>query len=215
MGNRNRNTAILFITAGVFFALGKLIGFSAVSAALLIWLGLYKVRTDGGVKGYAVLALGTVLLIGHHLSIVVALVLFSLGYFFIKSKKVHNNGEYVQHQTIVESLRWDSEPWVLTNMSRWSLLTEARLDLSLALREEQEVTVMLQGLVGDIDIIVPEEYGVSVEASVWLGRIGFGSEKDSGLLNKRNWQSPHYAESAHKVKLIFSFAVGDIEIKLV
>lgn len=215
MGNRNRNTSILFIAAGVYFALGKIFGFFAVSAVLLIWLGLYKIRTDGEVKGYIVLAIGAVLLIGHHLAIVVALVLLSLGYFFIRSKKVHNNDNYMQHQTILESLRWDREPWVLSNMSRWSLLTEARLDLSLALQEEQDVTVMLQGIVGDIVVIVPEEYGVSLEAHVWLGRVSSDDEKDSGLMNKRVWQSSNFAESTHKVKLIFSFVVGDIEIKMV
>ena len=36
------------------------------------------------------------------------------------------------------------------------------MDLSLAILEQKETTVILQGVVGDIDIKVPEDIGVSV-----------------------------------------------------
>jgi len=215
MDNRNRNTAIMLIFAGLFFLFGSIFGFMSVSSVILIWLGLYKVRTDGDAKGYIVLIIGALMLLGTHLSIVAALILISLGYFFIKSRRVHRDDRYIQHQTIVESLRWDREPWVPKSMSRWSLLGEVRMDLSLAMQEEEEVTVMLQGVAGDIDVILPMDYGLSVEANVVLGRVGIGDEKDSGLMSKRLWQSPNYLESPHKMKLIVSYFVGDIEITMV
>lgn len=214
MENRSRNTALLLIAAGLFLAAGKLFGFLAVSAALLIWLGIYKIRTDGDLKGYAVLIIGTIILLGNHLSIVIALILISLGLFFIRAKRVHRGGPFKQHQSIAESMHWDKEPWVLGDMSRWSLLSEVRMDLSLALLDGEETTVMLQGIVGDIDIKVPEDLGVLLEANVLLGRIGIGEETESGLLNKRIWQSPNYEQSAQKLKLIISYAVGDIDVKM-
>lgn len=214
MENRNRNTAIMLIFAGLFFLFGKMFGFSAVSAVILIWLGINKIRTDGGTKGYIVLTVGALLLLGNQFSIVVALILISLGYFFIKSRKVHRADNYTQHQAILESIRWDKEPWTPKNMSRWSLLGEIRIDLSLAMLEEEETTIMLQGVVGDVDIIVPVGFGLSLETNVMLGRIGIGQEKDSGLLNKRSWQSENYKESEHRVKLIVSYIVGDIEVKM-
>ena len=213
MDNRNRNTAIMLIVVGVFFFLGKLIGFLTVSALILIWLGIYKVKTDGDSKGYVAVAIGAVLLLGNHLTIVIALVLISLGFFFIQSKKVHRDGSYVQNQTFIESIKWDREPWVLKSMSRWSIIGEVRMDLSLALQDETESIVMLQGIIGDIDIIVPEDYGISLEANVLVGRIGIGEEKDSGLLNKRIWRSENYETSEHKLKLIVAYAVADIEVK--
>lgn len=215
MENRNRNTAILLIITGLYFLVGKMFGFMAVSAVILIWLGIYKVRSDGSAKGYIVLAAGAIILLGNQLSVVIALILFSLGYFLIKSRSVHRDGSYSQRQTIVESIRWDREPWVPKNMSHWCLLGEIRMDLSLAMQDEEETIVMLQGVFGDIDIIVPVDFGLSVEANVLLGRIGIGDEKDSGLLNKRVWQSANYADCAHKMKLIVSYAVGDIEVKTV
>ncbi|MEX2416057.1 MAG: cell wall-active antibiotics response protein LiaF [Paenibacillaceae bacterium] len=213
MDNRNRNTAIMLIIVGVFFFLGNFIGFLTVSALILIWLGLYKIRNDGDSKGYVVLAIGAMFLLGNHLMIVIALILISLGYFLIRSKKVHSDGSYVQNQTLIESIKWDREPWVLKSMSRWSIIGEVRMDLSLALQDEAESIVMLQGLIGDIDIIVPEDYGISLEANVLVGRIGIGEEKDSGMLNKRIWRSANYETSEHKLKLIVSYAVADIEVK--
>lgn len=215
MENRNRNTAILLIITGLYFIFGKLFGFMAVSAVILIWLGIYKVRLDGNTKGYIVLIVGAIMLLGNHLSVVIALILISLGYFLIKSRSVHRDGSYTQKQKIIESIRWDREPWVLKNMSHWCLLGEIRMDLSLAMQDEEETIVMLQGVIGDIDVIVPVGFGLSVEANVLLGRIGIGEEKDSGLLNKRVWQSPNYMECTHKMKLIVSYAVGDIEVKMI
>jgi lia operon protein LiaF len=214
MENRNRNTAIMLIIVGVFFIVGNFVGFMTVSAVILIWLGLYKVRTDGDAKGYVVLMIGAVLLLGNHLTIVIAIILISLGYFLIQSKKVHRDGSYVQNQTLIESIKWDREPWILKSMSRWSIIGEVRMDLSLALQDELESIVMLQGVIGDIDIIVPEDYGISLEANVLVGRIGIGDEKDSGMLNKRIWKSANYETSEHKLKLIVSYAVADIEVKI-
>jgi len=214
MENRNRNTALLLIFAGLFFIAGKIFGFLAVSAVLMILLGIYKIRADGDLKGYAVLITGAVILLGNHLFIVIALIMVSLGYYLFRAGRVHRRKNYEQRQNIAESLRWDKEPWVLGDMSRWSLLSEVRIDLSLALPDHEETTVMLQGIVGDVEILVPEEFGVELEASVLLGRIGIGREKESGLLNKRTWQSPNYHRSLYKLKLIVSYAVGDIEVKM-
>ncbi len=215
MSTRNRNTAILLIITGGYFMLGQWFGFLSVSAVVLIWLGLYKIRSDGDTKGYIVLVVGAILLLGNHLSVVVALVLISLGYFYIKSKRVHKNDSYAQKQTIIDSIRWDREPWVPKSMSRWHILGEVRIDLSLAMQDEDEVTIMLQGVLGDAEIIVPMGFGVAIESNVLFGRIGTGEERETGLLNKRLWESPHYAESAQKLKLIVSYAVGDIEVKQV
>jgi lia operon protein LiaF len=97
----------------------------------------------------------------------------------------------------------------------WNLIGEIYIDLSLALPEQQETTLVLQGVLGDVDIIVPEDLGVSVTASVIVGQIDVAREKDTGVLNKIIWQSPNYETSDQKVKLIVSYLVGDIDIKIV
>lgn len=215
METNRRNTAILFIIAGSYFLLGKLVGFVTVSAVLLIWLGIYKIKTDGEAKGYFVLFAGAILLFGNHFSLLVAIVLISLGMFLIKSHKVHRSDRYVQKQSIVDSIRLDNGAWTPVNTSRWSVFSEVRMDLSLAMQDEEEVVFMIQGFVGDIDVVLPPGYGLTLESNMLIGQVSIGEEKEAGLLNKRVWQSPDYDRCAHRMKLIVGCIVGDIEIKTV
>lgn len=216
MDTRRRNTAYVLLAAGIFLFSGNLISFMFVSALVLILLGIHLLRTAEGKEksGYIVLGVGVLLLVGDQFAILIAIVLISLGVFYIKSKKHHANEDYIQKQNLLESLKWDRDPWVLKNMSIWFVVGEIRLDLSLAIWEGKEITLVLQGLIGDVDIVVPEEFGIMVEASVPFGQIDIGPERESGVLNKLVWKSPNYEQSEHKVKLLMSYIAGDIDVKI-
>lgn len=215
MENRNRNTALVLIAAGLFLLLGHLIGFFTVAALIIIWLSIHKIRSSEEKTGYILLAVGILMLLNNHLVIVIAIVLISLGYFYIKSKQLHRDDTYMQKQNLLESLKWDKEPWVAQNMSLWYLVGEINMDLSLALFEETETTMILQGVIGDVDIIVPEDMGVSIHASVLFGQVDVGRDREAGVLNRMVWTSPHYEASEHKLKLMLSYIVGDVDIKVV
>jgi lia operon protein LiaF len=91
---------------------------------------------------------------------------------------------------------------------------EVNLDLSLAIMEDRECVIVLQGALGDIDVSIPDDIGVQIEANVVFGQIDFNHEKEAGFMNKRVWQSLNYDESDQKVKLIISYIVGDIDIRI-
>ncbi len=214
MENRNRNTALLLVAAGLFLLLGNLIDFMTVSAIVLIWFGIYKVRTLDEKSGYIFLGIGCLVLLSGHLAIVVSVVLISLGYFYLKSKKVHQDDSYNKKQSLLESIKWDKEPWVLKNMSLWSVVGEIRMDLSLALIEQKETTLILQGVVADVDIIVPVDMGLQVNGSVLFGQLDTGHQKQAGFMNKIIWKSPNYETSEHQLILELTYIVGDINIKI-
>lgn len=213
--NRNRNMYIVLIAAGLFILLSKVIANPATIIALfMVLLGFYSVRNGSQKKGYVLLGIGGFILVGSHLTVVLALVLMSMGFFYLKSRQVHGEGTVFQKTKLIESLKRDREPWILRSMSLWYAVGELRLDFSLALPEEKEITLVLQGLIGDIDIIIPEDMGLSVQSSVVFGQLEVGRERESGMMNKIHWQSPHYAEAEQKVKLLVSYIVGDIDIKV-
>ncbi|MFD2615161.1 cell wall-active antibiotics response protein LiaF [Paenibacillus gansuensis] len=214
MDQRKRNTAIALIVFGVIILFGKFVGFFTIVALFMIWFGIHRIRTSRQSSGYVLLAIGTLMIVSEHLTFIIAVVLISLGLFYIKSKQAHKHTPYSQKQSFVQSLRWDREPWVLKNMSMWYVVGEIHMDLSLALPEEKEVTMILQGVVGDIDITIPEDIGVSVQASVLFGQVDIRSEKETGLLNRMVWTSPNYDTATHKVKLSLSYLVGDIDIRI-
>lgn len=211
---RNRNTALILIGTGLFLLLQHKLGFFGVLAALFILLGVNELRKRPTKRGYVFVGLGAIMLLGDKLSFLVAIVLISLGYFYIKSKRLHRDETYYQKQSLVDSIRWGREPWVLRNVGIWHVIGEFHMDLSLAILEHKETTVIVQGLVGDVDIIVPEDIGISVTASATFGQINVAREVESGLMNKLVWQSPNYHVSEHKVKLVVTYLVGDIDIKI-
>jgi lia operon protein LiaF len=211
---RFRNTAYLLIGAGVFLLLQHWLGFFNLAAAMLVGLGVYRIRTVGDRRGYVVAAIGAVVLATTHFNVLVMIVLFSLAVFYLQSRKVRSqDGMFTHNHKLIASLKLDQEPWVLRSMGWWSLVGELRLDLSLALPEQEETTIVLQGLIGDVDIKAPaEDLGVWVTASVLVGQIQVPDNNQAGVLSKAEWRSPNYETCDRKVKIVISYLVGDIDI---
>jgi lia operon protein LiaF len=212
--NRNRNTALVLIGAGLFLLLDHIIGFFPILAIVLILLGIHRLHSRKERKGYILIGIGAVILFGDHITIVLSVVLISLGLFFIRSKQVHKDDTYIQKQKLVDSVRLGREPWILRNSSTWYIIGETYIDLSLAILEQKETTVILQGVVGDVDIKVPDDIGISVTSSVTFGQIQIANERETGVMNKLVWQSAGFEYSDHRVKLVLSYIVGDINIKV-
>lgn len=212
MVNRKRNTAVLLISAGLFIVLGNLIGFYTVAALLLLWLGLYKIRAGENKTGYALLIIAGLILLSGYFAFFLALILISFGFYFVKGRKVRQ-GEYVQKQKLLESLKRTHEPWELKNMGIWSLAGEIHLDLSLAITNQRETNLVFQGLIGDVDLIIPEDIGAAVNGTVLLGQIQVEDQRDAGLLNKISWRTDNYETAEQKVNIEISYLIGDLHIK--
>ncbi|MDT9723576.1 hypothetical protein DUZ99_00900 [Xylanibacillus composti] len=191
-----------------------MIGFFTVSALIILWLGVHKLRHGEERSGYLLIALSAVMLLSSHFSLILAIILISLGFFYIRSRQIQPSEFYVQKQNILQSLKWNKDPWILRSMSVWSVIGEIHIDLSLALLEENEAVMVMQGVIGDIDIIVPEDLGVIVQSTVVFGQTNIGDEREAGLMNKIYWKSPQYEQCEYKVKFVLSYIVGDVDVKV-
>lgn len=215
MVKRNRNTALVLLAAGLFLLVHRHVGFLNWTALLMIVLGIYRIRVDRGRAGYLLLGAGAVVLISGQLAVVLAVFLISLGIFYMRSHKAHRDREHVSKYRLVESLKRDREPWALQHMSLWHVIGETHLDLTLAIPEEPETVLVVQGGIGDVDLIVPDYLGVAVYASAFFGQIDVNSRKETGVLNRIVWQSPNYETSAQKVRIELSYLIADIDVKVV
>lgn len=191
---------------------GSLLGYFTVAAVLIIWLGLHKVRIGEEKTGYLLLAIGALILISGNFAFFIAIILISLGYFFIRTKQVQQE-PHMKRQNFLESIKRNVEPWELRNMSIWSIVGEINLDLSLAYSDQDETTLVFQGLIGDIDVIIPEEYGVSVHGTILLGQTHVIDMREAGMLNKATWKSSNYDMSDQKVHIEVSYLIGDLHIR--
>lgn len=215
MDTRKRFLAIGLIGLGVMMIFGKWLGFFTIVALIIIGYGVYKVRQGEEVKtGYILLAVGGVMILLDHFMLMIAILMISLGFYYAKIRKTQPEGNHVQKQNITSNIHWDRDPWILRNTSMWHVIGELDIDLSLAIEESESNILMFHGIVGDIDLIVPEDYGVDIEAFVLFGQIDFDQDKESGMLNRLYWKSPNYNTSEFKVKIIISYLVGDVDIRL-
>ncbi|WP_379138635.1 cell wall-active antibiotics response protein LiaF [Paenibacillus sp. sgz500958] len=213
MDKRNRLIAIGLIGIGCLMIFGKWIGFLSFVALLFLLLGIYR-TTSGKIKqGYTLLGIGAVLLLLDHLVLVLGVCLISLGMFFSKSKKLQHKHGFTQKQNFSSRFDWDQAPWVMRSLSAWHVLGEADLDLSLAIAEDKDTVLLFQGIFGDVDIHLSEDYGVEIEAFVLFGSIEFGNQRDTGMMNRLNWKSPNYESSENKVKFSVSYLMGDLDVR--
>ncbi|WP_342437205.1 cell wall-active antibiotics response protein LiaF [Paenibacillus sp. FSL L8-0436] len=214
MDKRNRLIAIGLIGIGCLMIFGRWIGFFSIVALLFLLLGIYR-TTSGRVKqGYTLLGVGAVLLLLDHLLLVLGICLISLGMFFVKSKRMQKRGGFMQKQSFSSRFDWDLSPWVMRSLSAWHVMGEADVDLSLAMAEDKETIMLFQGIFGDMDVHLSEDYGVEIEAFVLFGSIEFGSHRDTGMLNRLNWKSANYDISENKVKINVSYLMGDLDISM-
>ncbi|OAB46311.1 cell wall-active antibiotics response protein LiaF [Paenibacillus glacialis] len=215
MGKRNRIIAIGLICIGMLMLSGEWVSFFTLVALLLLLLGIYKIRNGDIKKGYTFLGIGAVLILLDNLILVVAISLISLGLFYGKSRKMQPNEGFIQKMSFMSNFDWDQSPWVMKSISVWHVLGESDLDLSLGMPEERETVIVFHGVMGDIDVDIPDYYGVEIEAFVLFGSIDFDGKKDSGMMNRLTWRSANYDDADYKVKVIVSYIVGDIDIRLI
>lgn len=213
MEKRNRNTAILLIAAGIFIIAGNVIGFSTLLAIGMVWFGVHMVFSGESRNGYLLLLVGVLFLLGDHLFFMIAMILISLGYYFIRTKRMQKHRPYVRKQQFMENMKWKREPWILQSMSIWCVIGEFQLDFSLALPEKAETILIFQGLIADIDLIAPEDMGVEITSSVLFGQVQIGRELEAGLLSNVSWRSPNYEQSEYKIKIVTSHLIGDVDVK--
>lgn len=215
MDKRKRLLAAGLIVLGVMMIFGKGLSFFTIVALFLLGYGIYKVRQGEETKtGYILLAIGVGLILLNNFMLVVAILMISLGLYYAKVRKVQPHGSYTQRQNITSSVHWDRDPWVLQNTSMWHILGELDIDLSLAIVEGSHNVLMFQGVVGDIDMSLFEGYGIEIEAFVLFGQIELGQERRTGIFNRVNWRSPNYDACEQKVKIMISYIIGDIDIRL-
>lgn len=212
---RNLNLSkksLVFIAAGLYLAVGAIAGFATVNAAILLWLGIERYRQDRSRLSVAVIAVSAIVLVVNQIGLVLAIGLILAAIYYLRVKPSPGAG-YVSRPRLILSMRQDRPGWVLRSMGCWHLYGEVRLDLSGVVPEDNTTNVVLQGIVGDIEIVVPEDYGVQVEANVLLGQVTVDGQGDGGMMRRISWSTPGFERQDQQIKLQFNYIVGNIRIR--
>jgi len=230
MENGKRNTAFLFIGAGIYLAIGHLLDFVSAGALVLALLGLSIVRSTADsnhrkdFSGYVLLGVSGLVLLAHHWTFLLGLAIAAVGWYLYRTRgrampeagaEFATGAQYMK-QHIVASIRWGrgGEAWTARGSELTVAIAEIQIDLTNAFFEGRDTTFLLQGLIGDIDIVVPEDVGVAVNANVALGEIQVAGERGAGVMNRLAWYSPNYATAEHRVQINVSYMIADVDVKV-
>ncbi|WP_217592914.1 cell wall-active antibiotics response protein LiaF [Cohnella sp. GbtcB17] len=212
---RNLNLSkksLVFIAAGLYLAVGAIAGFAMVNAAILLWLGIERYRQDRSRLSVAVIAVSAIVLVVNQIGLVLAIGLILAAIYYLRVRPSPGVG-YASRPRLILNMRQDRPGWVLRSMGCWHLYGEVRLDLNGVVPEDNVTNVVLQGIVGDIEIVVPEDYAVQVEANVLLGQVTVDGQGDGGMMRRMSWSSPGLARQDQQIKLQFNYIVGNIRIR--
>jgi len=228
MEHGKRNTAFLFIGAGLYLVIGHLFDFVTAGALVLGLLGYAIVRAASDeerkdLSGYLLLGVAGLALLANHLAFL-AIIALVIGFLYIRHSKRKSGGaptaadpfdtSFVK-QHIVANIRWGrGEPWTVRSSQLSVAIAEIQIDMTSAIFEESLVDLQLHGVIGDIDIVVPEDVGLSVHAQVAIGEIHVAGERGAGIMNRLVWRSPNFDVAEHRVQLHISYAVADVDVKV-
>lgn len=206
---------MIVIAAGIYLALGAIAGYSTVNAIVMLWLGIDRYRRDRSRIAFVLIAISVLVLIVNQIALFALFILISLAIFYKRAKPPIAGGTYVSKHQVLLSMHRDESSWMLHSMSFWHAIGEVRMDMTLAVPEDRQLTIVLQGLVGNIDLIVPDDYGLEVEAAVLVGQVEFGQTKEGGMFQRLSWRSPDFEHREIQMKLQLFYLVGDIKIRTI
>lgn len=107
------------------------------------------------------------------------------------------------------------QPFDLNDLNVSGFIGDVKIDLSKAMIPEGESTIVISGVIGNVDIYVPSDLEVAVSSSVFIGDINLIGSKKSGLGTKVYAASSDFSESKRRVKVSVSLFIGDVDVKYV
>jgi hypothetical protein len=76
-----------------------------------------------------------------------------------------------------------------------------------------ETTYQLLGLIGDIELRVPQDVGLLVDASGFITDVKILGEKYGGILAPTHYTTPNYDSAERRVRLDAAHFIGDLKVK--
>ncbi|KGP71557.1 cell wall-active antibiotics response protein LiaF [Pontibacillus yanchengensis] len=108
--------------------------------------------------------------------------------------------------------RFDQPNWNVESMELWNVIGDYHVDFTKAFIPDQETSISISGVIGDVKIIVPENVDFRIHATIKTGDIRVLDEKSEGLNRNIHFKTPGYEDATRKLDLEVHFKIGDIKV---
>lgn len=122
-----------------------------------------------------------------------------------------HNKKY-RNSTFVEDIHFAEENWTLEPLDLWTGVGNYYFDFTKAYIPEGETPIKLEGWVGDVRMLMPENLAFRIEASANVANIKILNNSADGIRKDYYYETPDYDIATKKVHIVMQFQVGDIRI---
>ncbi|MHA6488674.1 LiaRS two-component regulatory system accessory protein LiaF [Bacillus cabrialesii] len=137
----------------------------------------------------------------------------------LNKKERHEQAKDDKHPDMrsffIGELQMMKQPFDLNDLNISGFIGDIKIDLSKAMIPEGESTIVISGVIGNVDIYVPSDLEVAVSSAVFIGDINLIGSKKSGLSTKVYAASSDFSESKRRIKVSVSLFIGDVDVKYV
>lgn len=112
-----------------------------------------------------------------------------------------------------EELYLGNQQFELKDIMISSGITNIHIDLSRAIIPEGETTIILNGMVGQVQIYLPYDLEASIAASVMVGGCEVLGKKQGGLKNQIYATTKGYEVATRKVKIVTSLLIAEVHVR--
>ncbi len=115
----------------------------------------------------------------------------------------------------IGDINLNNDNWSVEPMKLFNSIGDYFIDFSKAYIPEKETTIEINGWIGDVKILIPDDLPVQIEGEVKIGEFRiFNSSKD-GISNSLTYKSSEYDQAIKKINLQIYLKIGDIRIERV
>lgn len=102
--------------------------------------------------------------------------------------------------------------WSLEPMNLYNTIGDYFIDFSKAYIPEKETPIIVQGWIGDVKMIVPDDVAVHVQAKVKIGDIRIFDIRSNDINRNLVYETPGYQDAIKKLNINIELKIGSIRI---
>ena len=137
-------------------------------------------------------------------------ILILIGVFIIVRPRIAPEGSDVRMLFIGDLNR--SGEWDVSDQEIWSFVGDVDLDFTQANIPDDEVAYRLTSFVGDVDILVPADIGISISATGFVNEGRVEGKKRGGFLTPIKFTSENYEDATKKIHFEMVSFVSELKV---
>ncbi|MDQ0214344.1 lia operon protein LiaF [Oikeobacillus pervagus] len=233
MRNQSKWVQWLFLVAGCGLLLELTFErfFPLLFSVAAILIG-YK--TKDKIFGNALFIIGiilTIMVIFATFSFRVLLVFLLIYWFYhyVYEKNTHsdeNTNQGMDHRNIIRKRPYfsnfqrtfthddEQEAFELQDINSFFNFSDIFIDLRMAYIPQGEAVIIIRGISGNIQLLIPYDIEVSIHHSAVIGKATIFKQEEKKIWNQNMiYQTEQYENASRKVKILTSVVIGDLEVR--